>query len=380
MSSGDEIAAKELIDLAEASLALGDAEAALQLLAQVDEDHRDNHWTATQVEALRIHGDFEECQQLATSSLERMIDEADWGYARRVLIESGRTFSYLAQDGKCIVFLHSLGSKLSSLEKIDPLFHVQLIAILASRIAGEGDAGTASQLLSTVESVVDSVTDRRAMASILWVRAEIAELFADVECAYDLVEQVLRIYSEEDDPLAKAQVVIRLSHIVTSFKGISEGKLRNAKTWVAHVLSRQLGDGYSEIRLEMLLRSAEIDLLLGDMPSAIEVLESVRQSFRLTGPSLGQYEFVCALSALETGDHGAALAHVETAHRIFEPLAGDEWINGRLRTIAHVYAELGEPSIASALLSKALPPQGDFSWCLENFQWSNWPASGRHQA
>ena len=371
MTDTNAIEANELVDLAEASLALGDAEAALQLLAQVDDDHRDNQWTATQVEALRLHGDFVECQHLSTSSLERMIDEADWDHARRILIESGRAFSELAQDGKCIVFLHSFGSKLSSLEEIDPLFHVQLVAILASRVAGEGDVGTASQLLSTVESVVDSVTDRRAVASILWVRAEIAELFADVECAHDLVEQVLLIYSEEDDPLAIAQVVIRLSHLVTSFKGIREGKLRNAKTWVAHVLTMQLGDGHSEIRLEMLLRSAELDLLLGDVTSAIEALEFVRQSFRLTGPSLAQYELVCGLLALKTGDRGAALAHAETAHRIFEPLAGDEWINGRLRTIAHVYAELGEPSIASSLLSKALPPEGDFSWCLENFQWSN---------
>jgi tetratricopeptide (TPR) repeat protein len=359
----------ELVDLAEASLALGDAEAALQLLDQVKDSYRDNRWLVAQVEALRIHGDHEECQQLATTSLERMIDQADWVHARRILVESGRVFNELAQDRKCIEFLHPFGFKLRSLDKVDPLFHVQIVAILASRIAGEGDADTASQLLSTVDSIVDSVGDRRARASILWVQSEIAEHFADVDHACELIEQVLLIYSEEDDPLAVAQVVIRLSHIVTSYKGVSDVKLRKAQEWVARVLTMQLGDGHSEIELEMLLRSAELDHLLGDTASAIEALEDVRQRYRLTGLQLAQYELIFALSALKAGQHGATFLHLEASLSILEPFAGDEWINGRLRTIAHVYAELGESSMASALLSKALPPEGDLSWCLDSFQW-----------
>ena len=93
----------ELIDLAEASLALGDAEAALQLLAQVDDGDRDNRWTATQVEALRGRGDFDNCRMLAAASLGSMIDDCDWFNARRVLTEAGRAFDDGRLDRECLL-------------------------------------------------------------------------------------------------------------------------------------------------------------------------------------------------------------------------------------------------------------------------------------
>ena len=164
----------ELIDLAEASLVLGDAEAALQLLAQVDEDHRDNRWLATQVEALRCHGDFDACHELATTSLEHMICEADWGYARRVLVECGRVLDELFLGQESIEFLHQLVLKVRNLPNLDLLFKVQLFALLASRIAFLGDADTADQIMSMVDSDIPKIADRRAQGSLLWVRSDIS--------------------------------------------------------------------------------------------------------------------------------------------------------------------------------------------------------------
>ena len=112
----------ELIDLAEASLALGDAEAAFQLLAQVEDSCRNNLWIATQVEALRLSGDLEECRTFAMISLETMIEHRDWTNGRKVLNTCGRVFSDLQLTREFIGYLHSIEVHLRSIENPDLLF------------------------------------------------------------------------------------------------------------------------------------------------------------------------------------------------------------------------------------------------------------------
>ena len=365
---------EELIELAEASLALGDAAAALHLLDQVQEGHRDNRWAATHVEALRIRGDFDAFYELATASLELMIDEADWGNARRVLLECARMFDAQAKDLECINFLHALACRIRSVLHVDAFFEVQLVAMLASRVASEGDLATATRLLSTVDSKLNEVSDRRARASLHWAQSEIDEYSGNVDRAFDSMYQVLLSYVEEDDPLAIQRIALRLGVLASGYLGVSRQKLLIAKELLAAELVRQLGAHKTQTSMLLSLRFASCDLALGNTSSTLSVLDDLQVDFTQPASTFdrskmlyGHSEILYALCNLELGNLENVPNHLTAARAIYEPLAGSEWPNSALRKIASAYTRLGDVTTAVELYSQASMPTGDFSWCLASF-------------
>lgn len=367
MSNVGENATNELVDLAEASLALGDADAAFQLLDQVEDSGRDNRWIATQIEALRMNGAYDSCMNLVSNSLRLMIQEHDWTNAQRILLESARIYDARAQDRECIEFLHNLGSILRNVPNVDSLFRTQLISLMASRVASEGDLRSAEILLSTVEASTAEAPDRRVRASVLWARSEIAEYSGELDTAFDLMHQVFQIYVEEDDSLAIQRVVGRLGMLASEFHHDSSENLSLAKNLLEAQLNRYLGDEISEAMMWLWLYYVACELELGNSSRAIEVLDSLAANAALTLAILGYSEILYALCEYTLGNHDRVSEHLSTARAIYEPLAGNEWPNAALRKIAFAYGLLGEFDTAVEISAKARLLESDLSWCLPNF-------------
>ena len=363
MTDLDAIEANEFVDLAEASLALGDAEAALQLLAQVDEDHRDNHWTATQVEALRCHGDYDECHELATTSLERMIHEADWGYARRVLIECGRVFSELLPSQALIEYLHRIEVRMRKISEPDLLFSVQLLAVLASYIAAEGDIATASAIVDCIAPRVDEISDRRAKASLLWITGELAELNGDLELAFSSLEAVICLFQEENDGLAADRAVGYVVWLVSAHRGLDIRYALKAEAYAIDVCQRHIGD-VSNPRFWLLNMLARIQLQLGKMHEALQTLEDLPSSDVLPTDLVAELELTTALYQIAIGRGHEASLRLDNAVAILE-LSFQEVATDQLRVfyrqIAHAYIDIENFSKAEVLLNLSASPQVDLS-------------------
>lgn len=363
MSNGDAIEANELVDLAEASLALGDADAALQLLELVDYQCRDNRWIATQVEALRCHGDFDACHELATTSLDRMIDEADWGYARRVLIECGRVFTQLMPAQALIEYLHTIEVKMRKITEPDLLFSVQLLAVLASYIAGEGDIATASAIVDCIAPRVDEISDRRAKASILWITAELAELNGALELAFSSMEAVVCLFQEENDVLAVDRAVGYVVWLVSAHRGLDTPYALKAEAYAIDVCQRHTGDA-SMTRFMLMNMLARIQLQLGKMHEALQTLEDLPSPDGLPAELVTELELTTALYQIAVGRGNEATLHLDNAVAIYElsfqDVATDE-LRVSFRRIAHAYIDIENFSKAEALLNLSASPQDDLS-------------------
>jgi tetratricopeptide (TPR) repeat protein len=357
----------ELIDLAEASLALGDAEAALQLLDQVEDSCRDNRWIVTYSETLRLRGDYEECLALVNDNFMTMIESAEWTFARSLLLDATRTYDHQSNDLECLEFLCSLAFGVKSHTNVDPHFYLQLVSIAASRISGLGDPASASAMLAMAEGLVDTVQDARAMASYLWVKSEIAEMSADIDLAISLMTRVFTQYAELEDWSAVVRIVIRLSFLASVYLDVNPDLLFQTKRLVADVMTRQLGDSSSSDALWLQLNSVHLDLVSGDTQGAIACLEWVVSAYSLDYQAIGYAELLYAKCEIQSGNVTDAHEHLQLAHQIYLAVHGTEWGNQILRVIAHTYMELGEDTVAQDILVMSSPPQSDLSWCLKNF-------------
>lgn len=353
----------DLVELAEASLALGDADAALQLLAQVDDGDRDNRWTATQVESLRIHGDYDACHELATTSLDRMIDEADWGCARRVLIECGRVFTELMPSHALIEYLHTIEVGMRKISDPDLLFNVQLLAVLASHIAGEGDIATASAIVDCIAPRVDEISDRRVKASFLWITAELAELTGALELAFSSMEAVICLFQEENDVLAVDRAVGYVVWLVSAHHGLDTRYALKAQAYAIDACQRHIGDS-SITRFALMNMLARIQLQLGKLHEALQTMEDLPSSDGLPSELVAELELTTALYQIAIGRGHEATLHLDNAVAIyalsFQDVASDQ-LRVSYRRIAHAYIDIENFSKAEALLNLSASPQVDLS-------------------
>lgn len=363
----------ELVELAEASLALGDADAALQLLAQVDEDHCDNRWIATQVEALRLSGQLGECLALATSSLERMVIEEDWPNGRRLVLECGRVADGRYRNLDSLVLLHDLEVMLRVHSPLEPLFGVQLCSMIASRICWEGDLRTASHILHDLEPVVTKITNRRALANYLWVTAEISAFSGDCEAAISSMERVIVLLQEEGDYLAVTRAVQQLAWFACTFIDVSHETLLRALERVQAVLAAQPVAQHSIPSRWLALHLAHLKCLLGEPNESLGVLTALEDEGideggvgeiapLLDENALAFMHEVRALCAARLGDSLRAKWHLEKSLEIYKALPEhDAESRTDLRRLAHIYFEIGELATAQELIERSEAPQIDLS-------------------
>jgi tetratricopeptide (TPR) repeat protein len=354
----------ELIDLAEASLALGDADAALQLLDQVEDGDRDNRWIAAQVEALRCRGDSDNCRMLATASLGSMIDDCDWFNARRVLIETGRAFDDQRLERECIEFFHQIWVKVRPIVGLDPLFLTQLISVLASRVHSQGDVKTASTLIWGIETEILQISDRRALASALWVKAEIAESLADIDSSFSLMEKAYALFQEENDALAMHRIVMGMAGLLIGFADVNPELLSRALDYVKISASKQLGEGTEDSRLLFVLYEAHLELSLGNAALAIEILEGIEQDHDIRDEMLCWTNLILALSEKRLERDVRSSWHLENAIQLADQLGSGFQHLWYLRQIGYACFDLGRIDQGQAFWARGATPIEDYSWCL----------------
>jgi ATP/maltotriose-dependent transcriptional regulator MalT len=363
MSVDEHPGSTELIDLAEASLALGDAVAAFQLLSQVDEDHRGNRWTATQVQILRLNGDFEQCRELGTLVLDSMVVEEDWPNATMVLLECARVFNELMMTQECIKFLHDVDVKLRTFKSGVGSFRAQVLTILASRIVDEGDLETASHLISAAESEFRMAEDWRLATSICWVQSEIAEYSGNVELAMDLMHEVILLQEEHDDELAMQRAILRMGWLATMYTDIGPEELLLARSWVESAQESQRGDSLTIVAVWLEIFSAHIELLLGNVGRARNILCALDESSLPSDGSFGSLHWILALCEIELGNHVKAMFHLSIAKENYMLFADDAEGREVLRRLAHLYMDLGHSETGETLLAMTQRIQRDYSWC-----------------
>jgi len=354
----------ELVALGVESLALGDAEAALQLLAQVEDSCRDNFWIATQVEALRCHGDYDNCHMLATASLGSMIDDCDWFNARRVLTETGRAFDDQRLERECIEFFHQIWVKVRPIVGLDPLFLTQLISVLASRVNSQGDMKTASTLMWGIETEILQISDRRALASALWVKAEIAESLADIDSAFSFMEKAHALFQEENDALATSRIVTAMAGLLIGHADVNPDLLDRALDYVKISANKQLGEGTEDSKLHLVLYEAHLELCLGNAALAIEILEGIEQDHDLRDELLCWTYIILALSEKRLEQDVRSSWHLENAIQ-----SADQFCSGTqhlwiLRQISYACFDLGRSDQGQAFWTRGAAPSDDYSWCL----------------
>lgn len=369
MSVADHVSS-ELVELAEASLALGDADAAIQLLAQVDEEHRDNHWISTQVEALRLTGEFEQCRKLAMISLGPMIEHRDWESGRRVLIACARAFDDLLLGQELIKYLHDIEVQLCNIKDPDLLFSIQLLAMLASRIGWEGDIKTSSAILDLFASRVEDVSDRRAKASILWVEAELAEMIGDFELAFSLMESVIPLFQEENDSEAALRAISHLGWLVTANSDFQLSLVQKAQVFITAALQQNYGES-SMIFLWLHIHLIRINCLLGNTDEAMELLVALPDIGSVPDEVKVCVQISWAQYNIMLGNLGQGKLHLDNARMILQlnfNVEGDEEMMGLMRQLAHLYADIGELATALELLDCSTSPQADFSRYLPSLR------------
>jgi tetratricopeptide (TPR) repeat protein len=363
------ISGGELVDLAKSSLGLGDAEAALQLLAQIPLADRDNDWTATQVEALRLHGDFEECRELATSSLPHMLDAGDWGNARRTLVECGRAFDEMGQlNHPFIELLHKIEVQVRSLVGVDQLFRVQVSSMLASRVNDEGDTATAIELIAEVAVEATHIQDRRALGSLLWVQSEIAQSLGNVEVAFGFLERAVVLFQEEGDVLAVQRVITRMAGLLVSHVQVDPELLNRALVYLRTEVSKRYATTDSEFGFSMVLFEAHLELSLGNADAAIDIMESVGDEYCSRDELMCWSHIIFAECATQTGDDNRAAWHLDRAIHIANRFVVDGQGSWYLTRLGHICIDLGRVEQAKSMLEKVKSPVQDYSWCLPGYQ------------
>ena len=357
----------ELVELTEASLALGDAEAALQLLEQVDQAHRGNRWTATQVEALRMKSHYDLCIDLATMSLSGMIEERDWSNATRVLIASGRAFNATMRTHDCIVFLHGIEVMLRSVPNPNRSFRGNLLAMIASRVIQEGDLKTASELVSALEIVEAELNDWRVAANANWVRSQIAQSSGNVTQAIAMMDAVIRVYDDHDDMLARSRAISHLCWLVTMYIDVKRSDLLCAHSWIEVALDSERGDLSSSAGWWLRLSLAHVQLLLGNAAESMQCLEGLSKDDIHDESARSALEWVWALLELELGNYEHARMHLDQTKEIALQSSDDAQGREVLRRLAHLYSDLGDTDLGSTLLAMTKIESVDYSWCLPVF-------------
>ena len=355
------------IELAEQSLTLGDSDAALNLLNQISDEYRSHAWATIYVETLRFRGEFEMALSVGIDRLGDMILNREWEYARRVLVECGRAFDAMGRDSDCINFLCSIAGLQNDGISFELLFNVQLVSILSSRIADNGDVATADRLMSLIAADATGLSDRKARASVLWVRSEIEQLQGDVDCAIACMEQVHRIYLEENDKLATMRIVMRLGYLATNYLNIDYATVRRIDDLHSSILSRTFGDANDDALMWLMFTSASIARALGDIPRAIENLHEVKRRDSLEGFPLAYLELLYGLCYKSLGEPSASFKHLQASLHIFENELPREWVHAELRTIGYALYDLGLQDVGKEIIARAVPPAGDYTWCLEHF-------------
>ena len=357
----------ELIDLAEASLALGDADAALQLLDQVEDLCHDNRWIASQVEALRLSGDFEGCRKLATTSLTVLIDQQDWSNATRVLLECGRVYSDLYASHDCIVFLNEIAVKLRNLAESNEEFQANLLAILSSRILEEGDLETANQLITTLESSCADLQDWRVEANLCWLKSQIALKYGNLSQAMDLMDDVIRIYQTHDDALAGSRAISHMCWLATLYLNVGERDLMRAHDWLKIALNRELGESMTVSSWWLGVFDAHLQLLLGDAEHAKFSLEAIGDFSFLDESAHAWLQWLHALCEFELGDTDQAIVHLDASAELSLQFADD--VSGRafLHRLALLYIDLELVDTGKNLLAMTRMESVDYSWCRTDF-------------
>jgi len=359
----------ELVALAEASLALGDAAAALRLLAQVEDSCRNNFWIATQVEALRLIGELEECRTLALISLETMIEHRDWTNGRKVLITGGRVFSDLQLTREFIDYLHSIEVHLRSIENPDLLFSIQLLTMMAARIGWEGDVRTASAIMDLFAPRLEEVRDRRSRANFLWVQAELNEMSGDFELAFNLMDSVIPILQEENDSQAAFRAIAHLGWLVTAHVGFQVSFVHRAGVNLSAALQQNRGNS-SMVFIWIRIYLVRVNVRLGNIGRAIELLEEL--------PKVNSHDYEVGVFVqiswaeynIKLENRGQAKLHLDNARIILQPNIkfGDHEIMGIIRQLVFLYSEINEPTTAMELLDFSEAPQADYSRYLPHLK------------
>jgi len=355
---------EELIELAEASLALGDADAAFLLLAQVHENHRHNRWTATRVEALHLQGNYEGCRELATPVLNEMIAQQDWLNATRVLLAHCRSMDALGNVHAGIEFLHRIEIQLRTLTERGAEFRANVLLNLAGGICAQGDVETAHQLTIATESICAQSQDWRLHANYLWVQAQISEAAGDLPAAINLVDKVVGVFDFHGDVSAMSRAVSHLCWLVTMYIDVGHDDLLRAHVWLEKVLRLERGAESSSVGWYLKAYEAHLMILLGDREQALMRLEALGALQSRDESANSWIQWIFALCEFEMGNQEQALVHLDNAMDL-----GMQFVDGTgrrvLRRYAHLYMDLNQPNKCNEYLEMLFEEKTlDYSWCL----------------
>ena len=363
--SDSAISGDELVNLAKSSLALGDSGAAFELLEAVDVANRNNGWRATQVQALRLHAKNDAAIEFGQAVLFSMMESGDWFNARTVLVEVGRALTASSRNRTSIEFLHSVELQLRDLSDPEPIFRVQLFCMLASRIAWAGDLTSASHLLAQVEVDARRVSDRRALASYLWVQSDLAGYSGDANRACDLMERVILLHHEANDALAMRGAIQMLAALAVMYIGANEASLMKARYWVSSALAGLYGQGRSTVDQWLSIHAAWIELKLGDPTRAMEMLVALESYAELGAEELWSIQLLRAKCEISRGHLEVAARHLEDAESGFRQSSIDvDEQRDFLRELANAYMEIGEQDKALQILDETVAPVESFAWCV----------------
>jgi len=354
----------ELVELAEASLALGDADAAFLLLAQVHENHRHNRWTATRVEALHLQGNYEGCRELAAPALNEMIAQQDWLNATRVLLAHCRSMDALGNVHAGIEFLHRIEIQLRTLTERGAEFRANVQLNLAGGICAQGDVETAHQLTIATVSICAQSQDWRLHANYLWVQAQISEAAGDLPAAIDLVDKVVGVFDFHGDVSAMSRAVSHLCWLVTMYIDVGHDDLLRAHVWLEKVLRLERGAESSSVGWYLKAYEAHLMILLGDRERALMRLGALGALQSRDESANSWIQWIFALCEFEMGNQEQALVHLDNAMDL-----GMQFVDGTgrrvLRRYAHLYMDLNQPNKCNEYLEMLFEEKTlDYSWCL----------------
>jgi hypothetical protein len=218
--------------------------------------------------------------------------------------------------------------------------------------------------MSSVDEAILQISDPRALASILWVKAESAESLADAEGAFSLMETAYGLFQEANDALAMHRVVTGMAGLLIGYADMNPELLSRALDYVKISASKQLGEGTEDSRLRFVLYEAHLELSLGNAALAIEILEGIEQDHDIRDEMLCWTNLILALSEKRLERDVRSSCHLENAIQLADQLGSGSQHLWYLRQIGYACFDLGRIDQGQAFWARGATPIEDYSWCL----------------
>ena len=202
------------------------------------------------------------------------------------------------------------------------------------------------------------------LASIYWVKGDIADKVGDIYECVDFFERALGLFQEEQDALAVARAVGQLATCVMKCGIVSFTILERTLSWVVRVRGAHLGDSNTSSAMYLSIYEANLRLKMGQYLESVELLDAVVRDCYLPDDVLAWVHLTYALCEIGSGNVERARWFLGNARALLESSSEREEGKFLLRLLGHTYIDLGDVQVGLAMLDQYTTEPSDFSWCI----------------